>query len=189
MPWKWGLWGRLSSAVCAQGPAAVQCTTEHLTQNKTAAENSRRRCRSWRGPQRLAEASSLEGGIFQNRTTSLSGKRVSPQGPSQWDEYLPGLCIGRQGFCVSEENQAYCPQRCLWLTDSKKECERENLCFWLVSSRAITGDLGCVAQGRLAGLRVFEHSVSDLGNYSKLNASSCNTYNSQEIHLEVTSPL
>lgn len=66
---------------------------------------------------------------------------------------------------MSEENQVYCPQRCLWLTDPKKEFEREKLCFWLASSpRAVTGDLGCVAQGHLAGLRVFEHSVSDLGN-------------------------
>lgn len=72
-----------------------------------------------------------------------------------------------------EENRAYCPQRCLWLTDPKKEFERENLCFWLVSSPgAVAGDSGCVAQGHLAGLKIFEHSVSDLGNYCKLDASS-----------------
>lgn len=91
---------------------------------------------------------------------------------------------------MSEENQAFCSQRCLWLIDPKKEFERENLCFWLFSySRAVTGDLGCVAQGHLIGLRVFEHSISDLGNYCKLDASFWNTCNSQEIQLEVTGPL
>lgn len=54
----------------------------------------------------------------------------------------------------------------------RKSCKEKNHGFWLVpSSRAVMGDLGCVAQGHLAGLRVFQHSIYDLSNYCMLDAS------------------
>lgn len=51
------------------------------------------------------------------------------------------------------------------------------------------GDLGCVAKGHLAGLRVFQHSVYDLGSYCMLDLSYRSTPNSHEIHLEGTGSL